>query len=43
LDWAAARLWEAERACKRTGAPADTIARNAVIGLAQRAAMARRR
>ncbi|CAH2600892.1 DNA polymerase III delta subunit [Rhodovastum atsumiense] len=43
LEWAANRLWDAERACKRTGAPADTIARNAVIGLAQRAMVARRR
>ena len=43
LDLATARLWDAERACKRTGSPADTICRSAVIGLAQRAAVARRR
>ena len=42
LDRAAVRLWEAERACKRTGAPAETICRNAIIGLAQRGAAARR-
>lgn len=43
LDWAAQRFWEAERACKHTGAPDLTIVRNAVAGVAQRAAMARRR
>ena len=43
LEWAAQRFWEAERACKRTGAPDLTIARNAVAGVAQRAAVARRR
>ncbi|MCW3473644.1 DNA polymerase III subunit delta [Limobrevibacterium gyesilva] len=43
LDQACIRAWEAERACKRTGAPAETICRNAVIGLAQRGAAARRR
>ena len=43
LDQACIRVWEAERACKRTGAPAETIARNAVIGLSQRGAAARRR
>jgi len=36
-------IWEAERACKRTGAPAEMLCRNAVLGLARRAAMARRR
>jgi DNA polymerase III subunit delta len=43
LDQACQRAWEAERACKRTGSPAETISRNAVIGLAQRGAAARRR
>jgi DNA polymerase-3 subunit delta len=43
LDQACVRAWEAERACKRTGAPAETICRNAIIGLAQRGAAARRR
>jgi DNA polymerase-3 subunit delta len=43
LEWAATRLWETERACKRTGAPDETMARNAVLGIAQRAAAARRR
>jgi len=43
LDAAAGRLWEAERGCKRTGAPAETICRSAILGLAQRgAAMLRR-
>lgn len=42
LAAASARLSEADRACKRTGAPAETICRNAVIGLAQRGAAARR-
>ena len=39
LAWAAARVAEAERSCKRTGLPAETICRNAVIGLAQRVAV----
>jgi DNA polymerase-3 subunit delta len=43
LAQATTRLWDAERACKRTGAPAETLCRNAVIGLAQRGAAARRR
>jgi len=43
LEWAAQRCWEAERACKRTGAPDLTIARNALAGLALRAAAAKRR
>jgi len=43
LEWAANRFWEAERACKRTGLPGETIARNAVSGVAQRAAAMRRR
>lgn len=43
LGQACQRLWEAERACKRTGAPGETICRSAVIGLAQRSAVARRR
>jgi DNA polymerase-3 subunit delta len=40
---ASARLWEADRGCKRTGAPAETIARTVIFGLAQRAAAAHRR
>ena len=40
---AAARVWEAERACKRTGTPAETVCRSVVLGLAQRAAQLRRR
>ncbi|MBU6497718.1 MAG: DNA polymerase III subunit delta [Rhodospirillales bacterium] len=43
LDQACTRVWEAERACKRTGAPAELLSRSAVLGLAQRAAAARRR
>jgi len=43
LQGACSRLWEAERLCKRTGTPAETICRSAVLGLAQRAALARRR
>ncbi len=43
LEWAAQRFWDAERGCKRTGAPDLTIARNALAGVAQRAAAARRR
>lgn len=43
LDQACTRVWEAERSCKRTGAPAETICRNAVIGIALRAAAAARR
>ncbi|MDE2515117.1 MAG: DNA polymerase III subunit delta [Rhodospirillales bacterium] len=35
-------LNEAERACKRTGAPDDTICRNAVLTIARRAAAAAR-
>lgn len=42
LAAAAARLWEADRGCKRTGAPAETIARSVILGLAQRAAAQRR-
>jgi DNA polymerase-3 subunit delta len=34
-------LWEAELACKRTGAPAEVLCRNAVIGIARRAARVR--
>jgi DNA polymerase III subunit delta len=40
---AMAGLAEAERACKRTGAPADVLARNGVLALARRAAGATRR
>ena len=36
------RVWEAERACKRTGSPAETLCRSVVLGMAQRAAVARR-
>ena len=43
LEQACQRLWEAERSCKRTGSPAETICRSAILGLAQRAAQARRR
>lgn len=43
LAGAMAALSEAERACKRTGAPDELLARNAVLTLARRAAAARRR
>ena len=43
LAQATQRLWDTERACKRTGSPAETLCRNAIIGLAQRGALARRR
>jgi DNA polymerase-3 subunit delta len=43
LEAASTRLSDAERACKRTGAPAETICRSAVVGLAQRGAAAQRR
>lgn len=43
LEHATGRLWEAEKACKRTGAPAEILCRNAIIGLALRGAAARRR
>jgi hypothetical protein len=36
-------MFEAERSCKSSGLPAEVISRNAVIGLAQRAARMRRR
>ncbi len=36
-------LWEAELACKRTGQPAELICRHAVLAVARRAALARRR
>jgi DNA polymerase-3 subunit delta len=42
LETACTRVWEAERACKRTGFPAEAICRNALMALAQRAAAARR-
>ena len=42
LSGALAFLSDAERACKRTGAPDDQICRNAVLTLARRAAGARR-
>jgi DNA polymerase III subunit delta len=45
-QWLAAamvQVWEAELACKRTGAPADVICRSTIISLAQRGAAARRR
>ena len=40
---ALAGLAEAERACKRTGAPDQVICRNAVLALARRAAAVRAR
>jgi DNA polymerase III subunit delta len=43
LAAAMTRLADAERACKRTGAPAETICRQAVLALAQRGAAAQRR
>jgi DNA polymerase-3 subunit delta len=43
LQAACQRVWDAERACKRTNAPDEALARSAVLGLAQRAAIARRR
>ena len=43
LEAAATRLSDADRACKRTGAPAETICRSAILGLAQRSAAAARR
>lgn len=42
LEWAAERFWDTERSCKRTGAPAEVLCRNAVSGVAQRAAARRR-
>ena len=43
LQTVCSRVWEAERACKRTGSPADTLARSIVLGIAQRAVIARQR
>ncbi len=43
LAAASARLSDADRACKRTGSPAETICRSAILGLAQRSAAALRR
>jgi DNA polymerase-3 subunit delta len=43
LQWAATRLWEAERACRRTRAPAEAIVRQALTAIAARAARAGRR
>ncbi len=43
LEQSAVRLWETERGCKSTGAPADAMSRSAILGLAQRAALMRRR
>jgi DNA polymerase-3 subunit delta len=40
---ACVRVWDAERACKRTGTPAETVCRSVILGLAQRAAIARGR
>ncbi len=42
LTAALAGLADAERACKRTGAPDDVLARNAVLTLARRSAAGRR-
>jgi DNA polymerase-3 subunit delta len=38
-----AALSDAERACKRTGAPDEVLARNAILTIARRAAIARPR
>jgi DNA polymerase III subunit delta len=43
LEAASTRLSDAERACKRTGAPGETLCRSAVLGIAQRGAAAQRR
>ena len=43
LMLATQRMSDTERACKRTGSPAETLCRNALIGLAQRGAAAKRR
>ena len=43
LELATQRMSDTERACKRTGSPAETLCRNALIGLAQRGAAAKRR
>ncbi|MBX5453898.1 MAG: DNA polymerase III subunit delta [Acidobacteriia bacterium] len=43
LETAAQGLWEAERACKQTGQPAELICRRAILALAQRAAQAKQR
>jgi DNA polymerase III subunit delta len=43
IEAACSRIWEAERAAKRTGNPAETMCRSLVLGLAQRAAAIRRR
>ncbi|MCX7380575.1 MAG: DNA polymerase III subunit delta [Alphaproteobacteria bacterium] len=43
IELACTRLWEAERACKRTGTPSESLCRSVVIGLAQRSAANRRR
>jgi DNA polymerase-3 subunit delta len=43
LQSACGRLWEVEKACKRTGAPAEALSRSIILGLAQRAAAAKRR
>ena len=43
LEAACVRIWEGERLCKRTGSPAEVVCRSVVVGVAQRAAVARRR
>jgi DNA polymerase-3 subunit delta len=43
LATAATRVWEAERGCKTTGYPADSLCRDVILGLARRAASAGRR
>lgn len=43
LENAAARAWEGEQLCKRTGSPADVICRRVVLAIAQRSASVRRR
>lgn len=43
VEQALGRLWAGERLCKRTGIPADIVCRNAIMGVASRAAALRRR
>lgn len=43
LAEACAVIWDAERECKQTGSPAETLCRHAVLDLAKQAAAARRR
>jgi DNA polymerase-3 subunit delta len=41
LAGACQSLWEAEQACKRTGGPVEALCRNALLGIARRAARSR--